>query len=378
MGEITRIAVLVALAVMLPLLMVYPLVHRLGGWRRSGRRLRKEAALTGRAFTDPMRALVRHRRGLRGLSRRLGDGRAVGVVGRVLRCAAEAAEGGAPGAYPYAVRVGPKTVAVQLAARWVPEAPEPWQVAEADERRWWLASDAVAELAEGTGEARAGRVPLPVAVGWAAGACVYLDLAAGPRLLAVQGEPGAARRLVQALAAQLDGLGGAAGVSAVWVADGVHPAHRGPELDVLLDRMERGETAGGASELAEEPEAAVGTEVIVCAAPSPEQTRRLSGVVASGRAVAIVLGAVAASCWALRVDAGGRVRSEELALDADASALGRAVARGVKGRVRSGAPVTTRPVAVTSEPAAPAAKGSLFAEPEPETTSTVTTGASSR
>lgn len=374
--QILQVAALASLAVMLPLLLVYPLVHRLGGPRRTWRRLSRETALTRRAFTDPLRAYVRHRRGLRRLTRQLADARTPLRVRHVLDAAAGALDAGAPGAFPYAVRVGPRTVAVQIAARRAPGAPAPWRVSDADSRRWWVGSDEVEGLPQPVAGERRTRVP--VAVGSAAGAGVHLDLAAGPGLLAVQGDAAAARRLVHALAAQLDGLGGRAGVAAVTVTEGVHPAHHGPELDALLDRLERGGPPRPASDLSEEPEQRqAGREVVVCAAPSPEQVARLSVLTASGRALAIVLGPVAASCWALHADAGGRVTAEELALDADASALGRAVAKALRAGRR--APAASRPSPAAKTPATPAsvASAGLFAEPEPATTSGVTAGASS-
>lgn len=386
LAQILKVASLAPLAVMLPLLLVYPLVHRLGGPRRTWRRLRREAALTRRAFTDPLRAYVRHRRGLRRLTRQLADARTALRVRHALDAAAGALDAGAPGAFPYAVRVGPKTVAVQIAARRAPAPPAPWQVSDADRWRWWVGPDEVEGLPQAVAAERRARVP--VAVGSAAGAGVHLDLAAGPGVLAVQGDPAAARRLVQALAAQLDGLGGRAGVAAVTVSDGVHPAHRGPELDVLLDRLERGGAARPASDLSEDPEQRqAAPEVVVCAAPSPGQMARLSVLAASGRALAVVLGPVAASCWALHVDAGGRVTAEELALDADASALGRAVAKALRAgrRTSAASPPSRAPSAARREAAlvpapataSPEAPAGLFAEPEPAATPGVTAGASS-
>jgi hypothetical protein len=212
---------------------------------------------------------------------------------------------------------------VQIAARRLPEPPAPWE----DLRR--ARPTALGAGPDGGGRAAAGPTPpgarlrpLPVAVGMADDACVHLDLAAGPRLITVEGDIAARARLLQALAAQLDRPGSGASVT---VTDGVHPQHRGERLDTVLRELEEaapeehGETAG-AGEFDESGRAA--TTVLVCAAPSPEQARRLSALAASGAAVCLADGRVAGHSWALRVDARGRVTAPELGLDADSGSAG--------------------------------------------------------
>lgn len=330
--------VLVAAVVLLLLfLLVRHLVKRLGGWRRCRRRIAREAALTRRAFGEPLRALRRHRRGVRALGRQLAEPR-TGLLVRRLLDAAAGALGEAPGAVPYALRLTAASATVQIAARRLPEPLAPWENGTGSgPQAWTLALGGDGELPEAAPRLSHRARPLPVAVGMADGACVHLDLAAGPRLVTVEGDQAARLRLLQALAAQLDRPG--SGVH-VTVADGVHPGHHGPRLDAVLRRLERS-PAG-------EPDDLGGTatvEAVVCAAPTVEQARRLAGLTASAAVVCLVDGRAAAHSWALRVDGRGRVTAPELGLDADSGPLGRAVAAAVRAdRRRSRRTTADRPV----------------------------------
>lgn len=325
--------IIVAVVVLLLLvLLLRHMIRKQGGWRRFRRRTGRELALTRRAFGEPLRAYRRHRRGVRALARQLSDPRGGLLVRRLLDAAATALAD-APGAAAHAVRTEPGLLAVQIAARPLPEPPAPWEIsAEPGPQRWELPLAEADGLPQGRPRAGAHIRPLPVAVGMADDACVHLDLAAGPRLITVEGDTAARSRLLQALAAQLDRPGSGASVT---VADGVHPQYRGERLDTVLRELEEleetaeddGETEG-AGEFDDSGHTA--TTVLVCAAPSPEQARRLSALAASGAVVCLADGRVAGHSWALRVDARGRVTAPELGLDADASPLGRAVAAAVR------------------------------------------------
>lgn len=327
--SLLTVLIVAAVVLLLLVLLLRHLVRKRGGWRRFRRRVGRELTLTRRAFGEPLRGYRRHRRGVRALARHLSDPRGGLLVRRLLDAAATAlAE--APGAVPHAVRTEPGLVAVQIAARPLPEPPAPWEWSdEPGPQRWELPLAEADGLPQGRPRTGARIRPLPVALGMADDACVHLDLTAGPRLITVEGDTAARGRLLQALAAQLDRPGSGASVT---VTDGVHPQYRGQRLDaVLRDLEEAAEEPGdleGAGEFDESGRAA--TTVVVCAAPGPEQARRLGALAASGAVVCLIDGRVAGHSWALRVDGRGRVVAPELGLDADSAPLGGAVAAAVR------------------------------------------------
>ncbi|WP_149826641.1 hypothetical protein [Streptomyces tailanensis] len=321
--------IIVGVVVLLLLfLLLRHMVRKRGGWRRFRRRVGQELTLTRRAFGEPLRAYRRHRRGVRALARQLSDPRG-GLLVRRLLDAAAAALADAPGAVPHAVRTEPGWACVQIAARSLPEPPAPWEAAaEPGPQRWELPLDEADGLSAARPRAGAHVRPLPVAVGMADDACVHLDLAAGPRLITVEGDTAARTRLLQAMAAQLDRPGSGA---SVVVASGVHPQHRGQSLDALLRELEEAAAEpDGSQEPGEIGETGHATTVVICAAPTPEQARRLNALAASGAVVCLADGRVAGHTWALRVDGRGRVVAPELGLDADTAPLGRAVVAAVR------------------------------------------------
>ncbi|MPY57922.1 hypothetical protein [Streptomyces spongiae] len=338
----TGILVLVVVLLLLFLLLRH-FVRKHGGWRRCRRRVARELALTRQAFGEPLRAYRRHRRGVRTLARHLSDPRA-GLLVRRLLDAAGSALGDAPGAFAYGLRTQPGWAAVQIAARRLPAPPAPW---EADDgpgpQSWCLELDTadnaadVTALPDATPRADARVRPLPVAVGMADDACVHLDLAAGPRMITVEGDSAARTRLLHALAAQLDRPGSGASTT---VTDGVHPHHHGERLDTVLRDLE-----ATAPEAPEEAVTAT-TEVVVCAAPTPDQALKLGALAASGTVVCLVDGPVPGHSWALRVDARGRVTAPDLGLHADCAPLSRAVAAAVRADRRRSrrAPERPRPI----------------------------------
>ncbi|MEU6227715.1 hypothetical protein [Streptomyces sp. NPDC047042] len=344
-GDSLLTALIVAVVVLLLLvLLLRHMIRKRGGWRRFRRRLGRELALTRRAFGEPLRAYRRHRRGVRALTRQLSDPRG-GLLVRRLLDAAGAALADAPGAVPYAVRLEPGWAAVQIAGRSLPEPPAPWEAAaERGPQRWELPLDEQHALPTAGPLAGADVRPLPVAVGMADDACVHLDLAAGPRLVTVEGDTAARSRLLQAMAAQLDRPGSGA---SVIVTAGLHPQHRGRRLDTALRELE----AAAAAADGDRDSGEIGESgrpdmtVVVCAAPSPEQARRLGALAASGAVVCLVDGRTAGHAWALRIDGRGRVVAPELGLDADSAPLGRAVVAAVRAdrrRLRRGASVPGR------------------------------------
>lgn len=327
--SLLTVIIVAVVVLLLFFLLLRHVIRKRGGWRRFRRRVGRELTLTRRAFGEPLRAYRRHRRGVRALARQLSDPRG-GLLVRRLLDAAAAGLADAPGAVPHAVRMEPGLAAVQIAARPLPEPPAPWETSdESGPQRWELLLAEEDALPQAQPRASARIRPLPVAVGMADDACVHLDLAAGPRLITVEGDAAARGRLLQALTAQLDRPGSGASVT---VADGVHPQFRGQRLDTVLRELEEAaeehwETEAG-GELDESGRTA--TTVVVCSAPSPEQARRLSGLAASGAVVCLADGRVAGHSWALRVDARGRVVAPELDLDADSAPLSRAVAAAVR------------------------------------------------
>ncbi|NEA98861.1 hypothetical protein [Streptomyces sp. SID13726] len=344
-SALTAVIVAAVLLLLLVLLLRHTIRKR-GGWRRFRRRLGQEATLTRRAFGEPLRSYGRHRRGVRALGRQLSDPRKGLLVRRLLDAAATALAD-APGAFPYAVRTAPGHAAVQIAARRPPEPPAPWEPgADSTPQGWELTFTDEDTLPE-TGARPAHRLrPLPVAVGMADDACVHLDLAAGPRVITVEGDTAARTRLLHALAAQLDRPGSGATVT---VTEGVHPHFRGRRLETLLGEVEERSTMP--VEEAGEP-GRTATTVVVCAAPNPEQARRLGALAASGTVVCLTDGRSAGHSWALHVDGRGRVTAPELELDADSAPLSRAVAASVRSDLRRRRREATPPK-VTAVPVRP-------------------------
>ncbi|WP_369166841.1 hypothetical protein AB5J49_02630 [Streptomyces sp. R28] len=340
---VTVLLVTVAVLLLLFLLLRH-VVRKRGGWRRFRRGVARELALTRRAFGEPLRAFRRHRRGVRALSRHLCDPRS-GLLVRRLLDAAGAALGDVPGAFAYGLRTEPGWAAVQIAARRLPDPPAPWEVADGlGAQSWCLSLDDAESLPDAAPRAGARVRPLPVAVGMADDLCVHLDLAAGPRMITVEGDAATRFRLLQALAAQLDRPGSGASVT---VADGVHPHYLGEPLDTLLRRLE-----GTHAATTEEEAVAATITVVFCASPTREQTRRLSALAATGTLVCLADGPAAGHSWALRVNGRGRVTAPELDLYADSAPLGRAVAAAVRADRRRArrAPARQWPVESAVEP----------------------------
>ncbi|WP_432836669.1 hypothetical protein [Dactylosporangium sp. CA-092794] len=296
----------VAGGIILLLLAVQLLARTAGGWRAILRGLRRELALTGRAFAEPVRRWVRYRRGLRLLVRVLGDAQAWRAaelaVARVHALFPAAAD--RPRLRPVAVLLDRDLVGVLVAGAEVPAPPQPWIPDDTDPRLWWIGR---ADAAEG-GEPGAGGVLL-AAIGVAGGRAVLLDLLTGPAVTAVEGDPRAGRAVVQAVAAQL---------ARRWpertaVGAGIHPRYAGPSTS---------DTVRAAAALGDGGFA-------ICAAPVPP--------VATGVRV-VALGAGRGRVRRLVVDRRAGLAVHGLPLDVDALPLARAVARTIEGLPPAEAP----------------------------------------
>ncbi|MET9479341.1 hypothetical protein [Streptomyces sp. NPDC006638] len=225
------------------------LVRRAGGPRAVWRRAAREVRLTGRAFSEPVRAQLRYRRRVRLLGRLLRDRAGWADAERAVLLAARLH----PGFAPYGALLGPDLVGVLVTGRTdnsavgtgvsggVPALPEPWVADDAEPRLWWIARSDVATAedpdAGAVGEpvgvdgvldpassASPASPPLLCCVGTDGRRAVLLDLHASPATVAVLGVPRTARAVVQSLAAQLDARLPAGSVE---VASGVHPRYAG-------------------------------------------------------------------------------------------------------------------------------------------------------
>lgn len=246
-------------ALILFLAVTHWLVRRGGGWKALWRRVRREAALTARAFTGPVRTELRYRRGLRVLVRLLRDPAVWADAERATALAA----GVRAGVRPYGVLAGREWMGVLVAAdaATLPVPGEPWAPDDSDPRLWWIDRT---DLTDGHSESA---VPLLVCVGLDAGNAVLLDVRSGPPALSVYGSSRAARTaraVLQALAAQVEAR---LPQGRVAIAAGVHPRHPGATAEASV--------------------AAAGIEVAVCAdplrKPLPSGVRLLSLGVARGR-----------------------------------------------------------------------------------------------
>jgi hypothetical protein len=295
--------------------------------RRSGSRglcrgLWRQVTLTARAFAAPFATWWRDRRGVLLLARQIGEPRTYDVAVRAWAAARSA------GARPWAAVVEGERVVVRLAATRAPVAEEPWSADPDDPLRW---SATVDELPAVAAEPDA----LPVVLGLHAGGVVLVDLSALAPVVAVGGDPNAARDLLHAMTAQ---LGARLPASAVGVAHGVHPRFPGrPMEDLLADANVR---------------------VLVCAAPgaAPDLEHRLAGITAAGRRV-LVLGDVRGRRSVLRPDGFGVLSALDAPGPVETGVLARAVARAV----RSGQLVAPAPV--SGEPAGPVGTAPAVAVP---------------
>ncbi|MEU1662020.1 hypothetical protein ABZ547_00180 [Streptomyces sparsogenes] len=313
------------------------LIRSQGGPRRTCRRIVWEARMTRRAFAEPFRVLRRHRRWARILSGHLADPTASDRALAALDHADAVAD---DGCYALAVQLNPARdrVRVVLAGR-DPGAPAtPWQQATADPGEWtWSAPAASLD-----GPGHPDRLLLALGVDRRLPGVVLVDWSRGPAALAVEGDPHAARGVLQALAAQIDHLPDG---PPVHVARGVHPRHHGPDLDTLLDTLGDDPPPG---------DAVAGptvTPVVVCWSPAPDQAARLSELCAAGRLRALVGGRLPGACWTLHVEPGGRLLAPGLHLDLESAALPRAIARTIRRTPRRPAPATGVPVPGSATPA---------------------------
>ncbi|MDX3232368.1 hypothetical protein [Streptomyces sp. ME19-01-6] len=291
------------------------LLRSQGGLRRTCRRIVWEARMTRRAFAEPFRVFRRHLRWARILSGYLADPAA---PGRALAALDHADSTTDDGCYALAVQLSPARdqVRVVLAGRDPLPPAGPWQKASAEPGEWsWSAAAASVDPSDGPE-----RLLLAVGVDRRLPGAVLVDWMRGPAALAVEGDPHAARGVLQALAAQIDHLPDG---PPVHVARGVHPRHPGPDLDTLLDTLPDALPDGV---FAESPV----TPVVVCWSPTPEQAARLSELGADGRLRALVGGRVPGACWTLHAEPGGRLLAPGLHLDLESAALPRAIARTIR------------------------------------------------
>lgn len=327
-GHSPRTIVMTGFVILLLLLGLIALIRRVvrgqGGWRGTGRRIRREVRLTARAFAEPFRRRGRYRRGVRALTAALADP-ATRVDGAAAIEAADVLVAAAPGAGAYAVAIDPRDACVHVAGRRLRTPPQPWTVDAGHARRRRIARDRIPEP-------DAAHEPATlVAIGCVGRDTVFVDPFRGPGLLCVSGTTRGAKALVQAVAAQTALVSDVRTV----VTEGVHPAFRGPRLADVLDALD---THGPAP-------------LVVCAITDPrgDDAAAVARHAASGTAAFVVLGEVDAHRHALRVDPDGHARSADLALDVYAAPLTAAV----RARLRRGA-ATPPPPPIRALPPEPA------------------------
>lgn len=357
-------AVLVTVVLVLLIVGVVRLLRRLGGPRRAFLRLGQNAVLTARSFVEPAREYARYRRRARALATRLGDPAGRQLPARALADADTALHGGS---YPVAASVARRGTGVEVVVcgRDPGDPPSGWRTGSRPTRRRNREPEALPP-------APSGAERLLLTVGAAQGGeSVVADWARGPAVLSVEGTPRAARRVHQALVAQL-----ALHDCPVRVAAGVHPRFPGERLRELAERPEPG-------------------SVIACWGPSDAEAEALVRAVEEhGVRVLTGGGRWPGSAWVLHTDANGRVLLPAAGITADAGPLGRAVALALRGRGGGGgagpprarrgtaeaSPTAVRrptvqaapePAPVPADPAPePAAVGADLLEPEPMAGST--------
>jgi hypothetical protein len=344
----------------LALVLLSRLVRRAGGAAVVRRRIGREIALTARAFADPVRRWLRHRRRLRHLARLLGDERCWRDAERALDLARTS------GAHPYAVLLGHTAVGVLVAAvpnpasppgKAVAPPPGSWRADADDPRLWWCPR---ADLGDLTGLA----APVLTAVGLddAGGEpfAVLLDLCAGPASLVVGGDTTTARVLQRSVAAQLDARlpGG------VVVGEGVHPRYAGPSAAEVWSAVRH--------------RAATGALSFAVTADSPAS---LATSPADGPARLITIGRAHGHAWLITTERLGAATLAGTRLSWDVLCLAPAVARTIGGlppviaptwytTARADGPVAVSSVALPPLPAPPPPPSpDVPAELEPDLTS---------
>ncbi|MCZ4124713.1 hypothetical protein [Streptomyces sp. H39-S7] len=331
------------------------IIRSQGGFRRTCRRVVWEARMTGRAFSQPLRAWRLHRRCARMLTSFLADPEARELVGAALD-RADAAQGA--GCYAPTVWIGPSRdrTRVVIAGR-DPLGPSgEWTDAAAGPGEWtWSAPAPVEPSAV---EEDRERLLLVVGVDRRAPGVVLVDWRSGPPALVVEGDARVARSVVHALTAQLDSLPHG---PEVLVARGLHPRFPGPELDDLIaDLAVRGSAEAAPVtdqdlETAPDPDSDPDTErdadlppVLACWMPNPQQAERLAALSSEGKARVLVGGSLPGSSWTLHAEPDGRLLGPGMQIDVEAASLGRAVGRAIRrlrSRARATAPATAPSVA---------------------------------
>ncbi|MEO3974927.1 hypothetical protein [Streptomyces sp. CAU 1734] len=283
--------------------------------------------MTGRDFTELIRARAAYRGRVRALTAFLADPAVPALVDHALAGAGEAAGAGcrAP-----AVTLSPdrRRVAVLIAGHGPRAAVFPWREAGREMNDWTWTADAAALT-----PAAPDRPSLPLVVGAdrLTGGTVVADWTAGPPAVSLEGDTRVARSVLQALAAQLDLFPGG---PAVEVARGVHPHYPGRELDVILDDLRAAAAygpGGGTAAYGSGGEAAGPPVVLVCWAPTGDQRRRLADLCAGGRVRALIGGEPAGKCWRLHAEPSGRLLGPDPGIDVEAAALSTAVSTAIKG-----------------------------------------------
>ncbi|MEU3460533.1 hypothetical protein ABZ721_11330 [Streptomyces sp. NPDC006733] len=343
-------------ALVLLIWVVSRIIRSQGGFRRTCRRVVWEARMTGRAFSQPLRAYRLHRRCARMLTSFLADPDARVLAGAALD-RADAAQGA--GCYAPTVWIGPSRdrTRVVIAGR-DPLGPSgAWTDAAADPGEWTWSAPAQAEpSATAALEEDRERLLLVVGVDRKVPGVVLVDWASGPSSLVVEGDARVARSVVHALTAQLDSLPDG---PEVLVARGLHPRFPGPGLDDLIAEVSaRGSVeavpVGGPDEGTEAETGRVSLlpPVLACWMPNPEQAERLAALSADGSALVLAGGSLPGSSWTLHAEPDGRLLGPGMQIDVEAASLAKAVGRAIRrqrSRARATAPATT-PV-VTSEAA---------------------------
>jgi hypothetical protein len=244
-----------------------------------------------------------------------------GDPARVVRdglLSARAVLGGRDDCWPYLIVLGPDLLGVAVAGPGPVPVPDPvrspWQAVGA---RRWVARRPVPFVPDGDpGDL------VPVAVGVHDDGLVLLDLGRSPGVVSVDGEPGAAGRLVAAIATQIATTITGASVDTVLVAAGIpdFPGH--PPLGDVLAAVERRADGAGA-----------GRTVLVCARPGVGEAARLAALAEREPGLLVVVsGQVPGSRWRLRLTSAGRVVAPELDIDADGEPLWPGLVKALGGR----------------------------------------------
>ena len=212
----------------------------------------------------------------------------------------------------YAALIGPDRVSLRLAPA-LPDAPPPWRA-----RQQGAIWEALAwQLDQSTD--RGDRLPLLATVGTVGGELAVVNLGRAPGIVALTGDPEAARRVARAFLDEVGRRAAAASVTISMVGPPLLPWPVPEYVRIVIDAravLTRSDDGLGVSH---QPAVLHDHLVVVTTAIPPTELERLGALaaVSGGTAAVLVVGDAPNAAWRFEVDANGTLDVGVLGLDLD-------------------------------------------------------------